>query len=334
MAEVTSPPPTPPRADLPLPAHPAAWEHSTLRLTKSEVLLHTAPADSGKVCACLVVYTGPQAGLRFALDAARTVIGRLPDNEAQIDSPGISRRHAELQLQGDSVVLHDLGSANGTLLNGVRLEKPTALKDGDLVRLGEVTLKFYDRQSLDAAVHDRLYRIATVDAGTELYTRRYVLEVLERELHRARRSGQPLSVVALDLDHFKAVNDRWGHAAGDTVLRVAAGVVSANARAGDTVGRLGGEEFIVVMPDTPLAAATEAADRMRLALAARVVSIEQPGATAPVLHRQTVSLGVVQFEPAMRSVSELLSAADQMLYAAKRAGRNCIGRVTAASSLA
>ena len=334
---VTSPPRTPPRPD-PVhpthPAHPAAWEHSTLRLNKAEVSLFTTPGDTGQRSACLVVYSGAHAGKRFALDRARTVIGRLPDNEAHLDSPGISRRHAELQTQGDTVVLHDLGSANGTLLNGARLEMPTALKDGDLLRLGEVTLKFYDRQNMDAVLHDRLYRIATVDAGTELYTRRYVLELLERELHRSRRSGQPLSVVALDLDHFKSVNDRWGHAAGDTVLHLAANTVAATARAGDTVGRLGGEEFLVVMPDTALTAALAAAERMRAALAARVMPIDLPGASAPVQHRQTASLGVVQFDPAMRSVSDLLGAADERLYAAKHNGRNCVGRPTEPSTLA
>jgi diguanylate cyclase (GGDEF)-like protein len=299
------------------------WDHSTLRLSKGDAtLLQALGGDSGQRCACLIVYSGTDVGRRIALDRERTVLGRMPDCEAPIDSPGISRRHAELLAGPDVVLLCDLGSANGTHVNGLRLDAPTPLRDGDLVRLGEVTLKFYDRLSLDAVLHDRIYRMATVDVGTEVYTRRYVLEVLEREVQRARRGGPPLSLVALDLDHFKAVNDRWGHNAGDLVLRQTAAIVQAAARGSDTVGRLGGEEFVVLMPDTDLASAAEAAERMRRSLAIRVITIDTPEVGPPVLHRQTASVGVARFSAGMRSVRDLLGAADAMVYEAKREGRN------------
>ncbi len=297
------------------------WDHPTVRLTQGQVTLVQSLGGPAELQACLVLYSGPEPGQRTPLPEGTLVLGRAPDCHLPLDSPSISRRHAELQVQGDEVRLRDLGSVNGSHVNEHRVLGSVLLKDGDMLRLGDVLLKFFPRDSLDALLHDRIYRLATVDAGTEVFSRRYVTEALAREIRRARRGGRALSVLALDLDHFKQVNDRWGHDAGDQVLRDAAATVHASLRGGDILGRTGGEEFLAVLPDTPLSDALRLAERVRAALAARPVMLSLPGGET-VEHRQTASLGVATLTPALAGARELLSAADARLYEAKRAGRN------------
>jgi diguanylate cyclase (GGDEF)-like protein len=319
---VQTPPPRSSSAAEAAAAPAQGWDPSTVRLKKGEVTLQQALLEGAQGAPCLIVHGGADAGRRVDLDRPHLIIGRQSDCNVQLDSASVSRRHAELAVAADRVLLRDLGSANGTWLNGRRLERAMPLTDGDLLRLGEVTLKFYDRHNLDAVLHDHQHRQATVDPGTGLFTRRHVMELLERELRRALRNGQPLSVVLLDLDDFKAVNDRWGHDAGDAVLRQTAAALQQRCLAGHSLGRLGGEEFVMVMPGVPLVAAVLAAERLRATLSARTLQIEQPGHATPVPHRQTASFGVAETTPSTRHARELLTAADAALYAAKRNGRN------------
>jgi diguanylate cyclase (GGDEF)-like protein len=156
---------------------------------------------------------------------------------------------------------------------------------------------------------------ATRDALTGLWNRPMILEVLEREITRSRRAGPPLSVIMADIDHFKQINDRYGHLVGDVVLRQTAQRLLAPLRPYDTVGRYGGEEFLIVLPGCDATASLALAERLRRSVAAEP---EQDGADViPV----TLSLGVAAWEREL-SARELLSRADQRLYAAKRAGRN------------
>jgi diguanylate cyclase (GGDEF)-like protein len=312
----------------PAPAAPASrdWDHSTLRLNKADLSLFQALGDSAQRQPSLVLYSGEHSGSRFPMVGGRLVLGRSPECDICLESPGISRRHAELHEEGESTVLHDLGSANGTHLNDLRVAEPVVLKDGDLIRLGNVVLRFFDRHSLDALLHDKLYRLATVDTGTGVYSKRHLLETLEREIKLARRSQRPLSVVCLDLDFFKTVNDRYGHASGDDVLRGAAAAAQQVLRGSDVLGRVGGEEFAVVLPDTPLAGAAEMAERMRRSVAAAVFELPLDGSGRLVQHRQTASLGVAELQPAMAGARELMAAADERLYASKRGGRNRVSR--------
>ena len=304
------------------------WDHSTLRLNKADVTLFQALGDMAQRRPSLVLYSGEHSGTRFPLLGPRLQLGRAPDCDICLESPGISRRHAELRTEphpdGERAVLHDLGSSNGSYVNDQRLTAPAVLKDGDLVRLGNIVLKFYERHSLDALLHDRIYRLAIVDSGTEVYTKKYLLEAMEHEIKLARHSGRPLSVLCLDLDHFKAVNDRHGHNAGDLVLRGAAAAVQAAVRGSDILGRTGGEEFAVVLPDTDLHGAIDLAERVRRAVATATFELPLAGSAQPLRHCQTASLGVAQFMPPMQTALDLLGAADTMLYAAKRGGRNCV----------
>jgi len=294
---------------------------TTVAITKTGVSLLQALAGLSERRPCLILYSGPDAGLPFDLEPGLLVIGRALESHLHVDSPGVSRRHAELRVDDNSVTLSDLGSINGTFVNEARIQGPVALNNGDLVRLGVLVFRFYERQSLEAALHDRIYRTATVDNGTEVFNRRYIFDTLKREMRLARQSQRSLAVVCYDLDHFKTVNDRYGHAAGDSVLRDCAALLRASQQGAGVLGRLGGEEFVVVMPNAGAEQALELAERGRHIVAEHDFVLAVPGG-GKATHQQTLSAGISLLTPEMGEPTDLLAAADQKLYASKHAGRN------------
>jgi diguanylate cyclase (GGDEF)-like protein len=167
---------------------------------------------------------------------------------------------------------------------------------------------------------ERIHQLSRTDALTNLHNRRSILELLEQELTRLRRKPAPLSVVILDLDHFKKVNDTWGHPMGDRVLQIAARVLRESVREGDHVGRYGGEEFMLILPYTDLAEAMIVLERCRQQLiAAEVVTDDQDRLQI------TASFGLVcQDRTPLLASQQLIQHADEALYAAKANGRNRI----------
>lgn len=174
------------------------------------------------------------------------------------------------------------------------------------------------------AANEENRRLSVTDPLTGVYNRRYLMDLLPRELERGARYGRPLSMIMCDLDHFKRINDTHGHLAGDEVLRAAVGVINDSIRKTDWVARYGGEEFLVVLPETTLANARVVAENLR-------TKLENQPLGAGVLQLQvTASLGVVGWEtavPAQASLDELIARCDACLYASKSGGRN---RLTAA----
>jgi two-component system cell cycle response regulator len=166
---------------------------------------------------------------------------------------------------------------------------------------------------------EQLRMQATHDSLTGLFNRAAILETLEREVIRSNREKQPISVIMADLDHFKDINDTYGHLAGDAVLREIAQRMLASFRAYDVVGRYGGEEFLAVIPGAELAMAIELADRLRQKISAQPVHVD--GCMIPI----TVSVGVAASGMERNQAAQaavLLHHADEALYAAKNAGRN------------
>ncbi|TPG51967.1 sensor domain-containing diguanylate cyclase [Sphingomonas glacialis] len=161
--------------------------------------------------------------------------------------------------------------------------------------------------------------VAQVDQLTGALTRRGFVEQAEREIARARRNGRFGTLVMIDLDHFKLVNDTHGHAAGDQVLRALSDVISSSLRPSDIFGRLGGEEFAVLLPETTGDDAGFAIERLRQAIATHPISLEN----SATLH-VTASFGLANFTSGTPSFAAWLKQADAMLYAAKAAGRNCM----------
>jgi diguanylate cyclase (GGDEF)-like protein len=158
-------------------------------------------------------------------------------------------------------------------------------------------------------------RLASRDELTRALNRRALIAALERERSRAERSGTPFCIAMIDLDHFKVVNDTFGHAAGDAVLRAVADTVHETMRATDVFGRYGGEEFLLILVGTPPQTALEAVERVRLAVAARDWRAIVPDA------RVTMSAGIAGFRKG-ETVEQLLHRADLALYQAKHTGRN------------
>jgi two-component system, cell cycle response regulator len=165
-------------------------------------------------------------------------------------------------------------------------------------------------------VQEQLSHEASHDALTGLFNRRAIMEELERELLRGGRSGQPVSLILCDIDHFKSVNDNYGHPAGDEVLRSIPPLICSALRNYDRAGRYGGEEFLIVLSNCPESAALNAAERVRHAVEAKPIVISGRELTV------TLSLGVASSEVLHEGVSSLVKAADRALYRAKRSGRN------------
>lgn len=161
-----------------------------------------------------------------------------------------------------------------------------------------------------------LERLAASDSLTELANRRSFFESATAEVQRAQRYGHPVSLQMLDIDHFKSINDHFGHAAGDEVLRKLASVLRANLRHNDLAARIGGEEFVVLLPETQLEDAAQHAERLRMAIAALRFPFDQSE------HSITVSIGVAALDAGELSPDPMLMRADRGLYRAKADGRN------------
>ncbi len=281
---------------------------------ESSPRIAVAPAvDAAR--ACLVVIYGPELGKRAALAHGAFEIGRSSKSDLPIDQESISRHHARITFDGRQHLIEDLGSTNGTFVNEVA-SKRSPLKDGDTVKIGRSILKYMSGENIEAEYHEEIYRLMTMDALTQTHNRRYFNEALEREYVRSLRYRRALSLVIFDIDHFKQVNETYGHVAGDSVLRQLALVVKPRLRAQDVLARVGGEEFAVLLPEVELAGALVAAEKVRrLVESARfVVEDKQFGCT--------VSIGVTAFNDAATSAQGLYETAEKHLEAAKRGGRN------------
>lgn len=162
----------------------------------------------------------------------------------------------------------------------------------------------------------RLYRLSITDSLTKAYNRQYLYQRLPDELERCRRFGDPLSLIIFDVDHFKRFNDNWGHAAGDFVLRQLVRLVHQTVRDIDGLVRYGGEEFLLILPKTPLSGAVDLAERLREAVEQTTFQWSDQNLQV------TISLGVSALRDGQDSDEQLLKRADDMLYESKSGGRN------------
>ncbi len=268
--------------------------------------------------ACLVfVEGGALLGVRVPL-GDEVVLGRDPGCAVPLDAEDVSRRHARIAPEGDGHVVTDLGSTNGTWVNGAAVERHR-LAAGDRIGVGAYVLAYVAAGDASGRQLEELARLAREDALTGLPNRRAFDDALARVVARAERSGAALAAVVLDVDHFKRVNDGHGHAAGDAVLAAVAARAAGALRAGDLLARVGGEEFAALLPGADLAAAAEAAERIRAAVGG--TPIEAEGRALAV----TVSLGCAALQRGEAGPA-LLARADARLYAAKAGGRNRVER--------
>jgi diguanylate cyclase (GGDEF)-like protein len=275
-------------------------------------------SDTSELNAYLIVLSGRSVGKMFKVPVGEVRLGRSLDADIRLEDEGVSRTHARMVRHDDgSVTLHDNGSTNGTYVNGTRIGD-LDLSDGDRIQVGSVTiLKFSYQDSLEEQFQQQLYESATRDPLTQAYNKRFFTEQIEKDFRHASRHNLNMSLVIMDVDHFKRINDNYGHPAGDHVLQRLAATVMGSLRAEDAFCRLGGEEFGIIMRDCAITEAMMLAERMRdLVQQTRFV---YGGDELPV----TMSLGVASFDPNRhRGSADLIEEADRFLYDAKRGGRN------------
>jgi diguanylate cyclase (GGDEF)-like protein len=167
------------------------------------------------------------------------------------------------------------------------------------------------------AYHEEIYRLTIIDALTDIHNKRYLLEFLDQELGRAARHHRPLALVMIDIDHFKAVNDRLKHLGGDFTLRELASRIKRNIRRGDLLARYGGEEFALVLPETTAEGAVELAEQIRAIVESTSFQYEDQTYNLTISMGVTATVGDLTLTPA-----DFIAAADDFLYEAKRTGRN------------
>jgi diguanylate cyclase (GGDEF)-like protein len=309
------------QATLP-PLPPDTGEHSTVQPASERHDTPHAfvlPRDPHADRATLTMLSGPGTGATFRVESRHTTLGRSPRSSIPMDVDSVSRMHARITREGDGhYVLEDLDSTNGTFLNGRRVHRES-LRSGDRVQLGgEGVFRFAIVDEMEDTMQRRLYETASRDELTGLLNRRTLFDRLSIELAHAVESGSDLGLLMIDVDHFKRVNDTFGHVAGDQVLRAVALTGSQGLRAGDILARYGGEEFVLVAPGVDGRAATTLAERVRKAIGG--VRVEVGGGAIGL----TVSIGVARLSECSTwtNAQDLVSLADGRLYEAKRQGRN------------
>jgi len=267
--------------------------------------------------AYLIVLAGSAMGEMFKLTRKNTIIGRGQSAHIRMMDEGVSREHCEVSAESDAMILHDLGSTNGTFCRGARIDRHV-LEDGDKILVGSNTvLKFTYHDSLDELFQRQMYESALRDDLTKTFNKKYFTDRLESEFAFALRTKSPLSLVVCDLDHFKQINDTYGHPVGDQVLAEFAQTVSTLVRAEDVFARIGGEEFGVICRGADPTQAQTVAERIRQAVASHRFAID--GQIVQV----ATSAGVASIpDERIGDAQAFVAAADQALYDAKHAGRN------------
>jgi two-component system, cell cycle response regulator len=300
--------------------NPDDWEETTHTTDQEPVGDKLSSGQPPKPC--LTALTGSATGQVFKVQLGETVLGRGANAEVRLNDEGISRQHARVRHDNGRAWLEDLGSRNGTFVNGVKIATPTELREGDKIQVGSSTvLRFGYQDDLDASFHENLLSSALRDGLTKLFNKRYLMDRLDSELKFAQRHQTALSLLLLDLDHFKKVNDTHGHLAGDNVLAMVSAALAKAVRNEDVVARYGGEEIAVVLRAIGIDAAVHTAERLRKVVETTIVPFD----TCEI--KCTCSIGVAGYPttPA-QTIEELVEAADKALYRAKHAGRNRVGR--------
>jgi two-component system, cell cycle response regulator len=262
---------------------------------------------------------GQDSGQVLSLAIGRSSVGRLDGSDLVLADPSVSRRHARFVADGDGFRVEDLGSSNGTYVNGEVVSQHW-LREGDVVQFGgHACFRFMQMDERGARALRRLYESSVFDGLTGAFNRRYLDERLKAEVAFAHRHGTECSLVLLDVDHFKRINDTCGHVSGDTVLREIALACRGLLRTEDVFARFGGEEFAVVLRGIDLGGARAVAERLRKNVKRLEIRVEG----GPV--RPTVSAGCALLRECRKSSpEEFLAAADERLYQAKRDGRDRI----------
>ena len=298
-----------------------ADEESSTRDTDAAIPLPPVTPRQQQTRAALTVVSGPSTGRVFSVEG-ETILGRGREAHVRLDDTGASRAHARIvPTEAGVYVLEDLGSLNGTFVDGKRVSR-LELRSGERINIGPnivVTFAILDAQAEKLA--HQLYESSVRDPLTRAYNRRYLVERLASEIAYAQRHATPLGLILFDLDHFKKVNDTYGHLAGDDVLRDVSALCQRLIRAEDVFARFGGEEFVVLVRGIEHDNVGRFAERIRAAVERLEVAAD------PHVVRVTISAGYASLREVIgrgadTAADGMLRLADTRLYRSKEEGRN------------
>jgi diguanylate cyclase (GGDEF)-like protein len=286
--------------------------------TKERAEHGLVPGDSE---ADIILISHPDSqhlGSRFRLSPGSTLeIGR--SASVRISLPevlSLSRKHARLRYAGNVVTIEDLGSTNGTYVNGQPIHGRAILRSGDRFQTAAVHFKFLHEQDVESAYHLAIYELVARDGLTEIYNKRKYEEEVQREFARAVRHKRPLSLIIFDLDEFKQINDTYGHLCGDFVLKQVASLAKELVRPEQMLARVGGDEFVILAPETETAGAEILASKLR----DHIVGLDHRYGDLRI--SISCSFGIAELTETMTTPQDLYRAADSALLLSKRNGRN------------
>ncbi len=271
--------------------------------------------------AYILFISGPLIGKMYLLEESTTIMGRAPDVDISISDSRISRKHLCIHLETGKAIIEDLGSTNGTFVNGERVTR-RILDNGDKIHISSDTFfKFAVGDAAERMFQEEMHQMANYDAVTGILNKHAFARRLKEEFSYAKRRDHPLSLMMIDIDFFKKVNDTYGHMAGDYVLNGVAQRIQASLRDEDITARYGGEEFAIILRNTDAKNTMMLAERMRQLVEEKPFQFEDQ--SIPV----TISIGIATLQgDNFASAKNLVSHADECLYKSKENGRN---RVTA-----
>lgn len=295
-----------------------AGDDSTVVLTDIKAALAAAENEAAEKPAALLVVGGDLNGTIFDITGGEVTVGRNPDNTIPLEFNGISRYHFKVVSQdGNNHFVQDAGSRNGTFLNNKKIEGQVQLQKGDMIKLGNIALKYLPKGDPERLTYDKLQHEANTDKHTGCFNKGYFNNALDLEVKKSKVTGTPLSLIVFDLDHFKKLNDGYGHDAGDFVLKEMAGLIRKHGvRDLDVFARYGGEEFVILLPKTNLKQAFEIAERLRKLVEGHEFTYEEK--RLPV----TASIGVADYRQGVATGTDLFKRADEAVYKSKQGGRN------------
>jgi len=287
-----------------------------------------APGSGRERRPALVFLRGELLAVPIPLDRDEVILGRALEADVRVNDARASRLHARINTERDQMTqevryrITDLGSTNGTLLNGLAVTEGF-LQDGDKIVIGENMLRFDMLDEIDREFQQQIHRLLVHDELTGLLTSKSFFSELRREAARAELESLPFCVLMMDIDHFKEVNDTYGHLAGSQTLEDIGVVIKRALRAGDVAARFGGEEFAAFLLDADYAQGLVAAERVRAGIERHSFPASRRG-TGDIekTHQITISVGVASYPDDARDPIQLVELADSALYRAKRSGRN------------